>query len=152
MSRPSARRYLGWTEFLVIGLLVVFFAILVIFMVQMRNTADDDTPAASTFPANLDELVAAADVVSGEQLVTQHGCVACHVQGVANHIAPPFAGLGDLASSRRPGLTANEYLYESIVHPAVFVVDDYQPIMAENFGSVLSDAQIADIIAYLLTQ
>ncbi len=77
--------------------------------------------------------------------------MACHRLGVASKIAPTFEGIAERAASRRAPLTAAAYIYESITHPTAYVVEGFQPAMPQNFSERLTDRELGDIIAYLLT-
>ena len=96
-------------------------------------------------------LLQDADPANGASLIEQYECVACHRLAVANNSAPPFVDVAERAATRRPPLTAAAYIYESIVHPAAFVVAGYNTVMPQNFRDRLSDRELGDIIAYLLT-
>jgi hypothetical protein len=67
-------------------------------------------------------------------------------------IGPSLAGIASHAGSRVAGLSAEEYIRASIVHPSEFVVPGFQDVMQKNFGDVLSSGQINDLIAYLMTE
>ena len=68
-------------------------------------------------------------------------------------IGPSFYGIADRAGERVPGLTAEEYLHQSIVEPNAFVVPGYPSgQMIQNFGQILTEEQIQDLIAFLMTQ
>jgi hypothetical protein len=44
------------------------------------------------------------------------------------------------------------YLYTSITNPNAYIVEGYQPnVMIQTYGQTLSDQDLADILAYLLT-
>jgi mono/diheme cytochrome c family protein len=77
----------------------------------------------------------------------QAGCQACHGTGTG----PDLAGVGTRAATRKPGLSADQYLHESIMQPSALVVDGFADIMPKNFGQRMSAQNLADIIAYLLT-
>ncbi len=96
-------------------------------------------------------LLQDADPAQGSVLVEQYGCIACHRIGAANKIAPAFVGIADRAATRRPPLTAAAYIYESITNPTAFEVEGFNPAMPQNFRERLSDRELGDIIAYLLT-
>jgi len=67
-------------------------------------------------------------------------------------IGPSFYGIADRAGERIPGLTAEEYLRQSIIDPNAFVVSGYpEGQMIQNFGTILTEDQINDLIAFLLT-
>ncbi|MCB9111909.1 MAG: 4Fe-4S dicluster domain-containing protein [Anaerolineales bacterium] len=81
------------------------------------------------------------------------GCRICHsLQKDERIIGPSFYGIADRAGNRVPGLTAEEYLHQSIVEPNAFVVPGYPSgQMIQNFGDILTEEQIEDLIAFLMT-
>lgn len=48
------------------------------------------------------------------------------------------------------GLSAEEYLRESIIDPRAFVVEGYQSIM-QSFKFLLSEEDVDGLVAFLLT-
>jgi hypothetical protein len=49
-------------------------------------------------------------------------------------------------------MSAAEYLRESIVEPDAYVVEGFQPgTMTGDFDTVLTEQEIDDLVAYLLT-
>ncbi|MFN8399726.1 MAG: hydrogenase iron-sulfur subunit [Anaerolineales bacterium] len=82
------------------------------------------------------------------------GCRICHSLTKGEKIiGPSFYGIADRAGERVPGLTAEEYLHQSIVEPNAFVVPGYPSgQMIQNFGQILTEEQIEDLIAFLMTQ
>jgi len=81
------------------------------------------------------------------------GCRVCHsLEPGAVIIGPSFDGVATAAVTRVPGLTAEEYLRESIVDPDAFVVDGFDPgVMLQNFNESLTNEQIDNLVAFLLT-
>ncbi|MEN8040709.1 MAG: hydrogenase iron-sulfur subunit [Actinomycetota bacterium] len=81
------------------------------------------------------------------------GCRVCHsLKPDQVVVGPTFDGIGTRAESTVPGLTAEEYLYESIVDPDAYVVDGFEPgVMLPNFSDLLTEEQIGDLVAFLLT-
>ena len=81
------------------------------------------------------------------------GCRICHsLQKDERIIGPSFYGIADRAGNRVPGLTAEEYLHQSIVEPNAFLVPgDTSGQMIQNFGDILTEEQIEDLIAFLMT-
>ncbi|MBI3169903.1 MAG: hydrogenase iron-sulfur subunit [Chloroflexi bacterium] len=99
------------------------------------------------------------DPKAGEQLYYENasgvnaGCRICHSL-VKNEkiIGPSFYGIADRAGERVPGLTAEEYLHQSIIEPNAFIVPGYPSgQMIQNFGDILTEEQIQDLIAFLMT-
>lgn len=96
-------------------------------------------------------LLEDADPANGAKLIQAQICAACHLLAPESPIAPNFAELAVAAHIRRPPLTAAAYIYESIVDPLAYVVEGYGPSMPQDYREKLSDKEIGDIIAYLLT-
>ncbi|KAA0271685.1 MAG: hypothetical protein EDM79_13550 [Chloroflexi bacterium] len=99
------------------------------------------------------------DPAAGEQIYQETasgvnaGCRICHSL-VENEriIGPSFYGIADRAAERVPGMTAEEYLRQSILEPNAFVVPGYpEGQMIQNFGDILTGEQIQDLIAFLMT-
>ena len=94
---------------------------------------------------------------SGESLYdVKFGCTSCHRNAAS---APDTIGTWTrvttmrLAEAQFAGYTAERYVVESIVQPGAYVVDGYSSgVMPANFGSEMTDQQLADIVAYLRTQ
>lgn len=101
----------------------------------------------------------ASDVAAGDQLFhqtvigTNAGCVTCHSteQGVTI-VGPSLAGIATTAATAEAGKTAEEFIKESIVDPNKVVTQGFNPnIMPQNWGQVLSEQQINQLVAYLMT-
>jgi hypothetical protein len=81
------------------------------------------------------------------------GCVACHSLTPDQVIVGPSqAGLASRAGDRKPGYSAELYIYESIAHPNDFIVTGFQPnLMPQDFKQRFAPPEMADLIAYLMT-
>ena len=67
-------------------------------------------------------------------------------------VGPSLAGVKAVASQEVPGQSAEAYLRESIVDPDAHVVEGFSPgVMPSTYGTQLSDEQITDLVAYLMT-
>lgn len=99
------------------------------------------------------------DPEAGEKLYnetslgTNASCRICHsLEPGDDLVGPSFAGIATRAGSRIPGLSAEEYLRQSIVDPDAFIVDGFPSgMMVPNFDETLSDAQIDDLVAFLMS-
>jgi len=99
------------------------------------------------------------DPVAGERIYYETasgvnaGCRICHsLEKGEKIIGPSFYGIANRAGNRVPGLTAEEYLHQSIVEPNAFIVPGYPSgQMIQTFGQILTEDQISDIIAFLMT-
>lgn len=140
----------NWAVYLVLMLLVAFSAF---FMIQLLSASDELPPAsiveAGMYADRVSALLASADPVRGETLLTTYACTGCH--RVGRNVAPSFSGIADRAHNQRPPLTTAEYLYESIIHPGAYVVDGYANAMVQDYAERIPDADLGDLIAYLLT-
>ena len=100
---------------------------------------------------------ALADAGSGEKLFNQSNneapaCAACHtITGESSGIGNTLAGIAAAAGERVAGQSAEEYLYWSILRPGRHLVAGYSNIMYAGYEHSLEAADIADLIAYLLT-
>lgn len=104
------------------------------------------------------------DVVSGETpaewedllqetvLEEQPGCSTCHsLEPGQVIVGPSLAGVGARAGDRVEGLTAEEYIEQSIRNPDAYVVEGFEEGTMPSWDEILSDAQIEALVAYLLT-
>jgi hypothetical protein len=81
-------------------------------------------------------------------------CSTCHrvVSGqVGFSIGPNLAGIGEHAGTRFARLSAEEYLRQSILEPERYIVSGYRDIMFPDYSTHLTEQNIQDLIAYLLT-
>jgi mono/diheme cytochrome c family protein len=102
------------------------------------------------------------DAAAGEALSVSLGCTACHITTATGPAWLPTAeqpGIGERATTEftLPEYTGNatsaeQYLFESIVDPNVFLVSGFASgLMPQNYSTTLTDQNMADLIAYLLS-
>jgi cytochrome c2 len=91
---------------------------------------------------------------AGKAIVEGKGrCLLCHsIQESRTARAPEWEGVGGRASTRKPGMSAAEYLVESLYNPDAFVVEGYsknqmKPANKNPIG--LTDTEILAVISYL---
>jgi mono/diheme cytochrome c family protein len=90
----------------------------------------------------------------GQVVFLQAGCNACHtITGLSTGtLAPPLDGIATRAATRVAGLSAEEYIHQSIVDPSAYVVEGFPDgLMPQTFAETLSEEQINDLVAFLLT-
>lgn len=115
-----------------VGVKVAFFALLVmgtytyfansIPQIESRPPQELSLEGGNVTPAQL--------VRAGEEIFTTKGtCEVCHRIGQKGTRAPDLAGIGARAARTRPGQSAKQYIIESLLQPAAFVVEGYPPIM-----------------------
>jgi cytochrome c553 len=81
-------------------------------------------------------------------------CSICHQ--VANgqvgfSVGPNLAGISERAGTQVGGLTAEEYLRQSILEPRRHIVTGYRDIMYPDYGAHLTEQDVQNLIAYLST-
>ncbi|MGH2379264.1 MAG: c-type cytochrome [Candidatus Limnocylindria bacterium] len=115
------------------------------------------TPGASIAPLVSAGPVAAPPGPSGAHerglaLFYAKGCVTCHrkagLEG-GHAIGPDLTGLAERAATRRPGLSAEAYVRESLRAPTAFTVPGYREGAMPDLA--LSDAEIDALTAFLLS-
>jgi nitric oxide reductase subunit C len=80
-------------------------------------------------------------------------CSTCHsLEADVVVVGPSLAGVATRAETRVQGMSAEQYLRDSILNPGDFVVPGFRDAMQRNFGDTLTGEQINDLIAFLLTQ
>lgn len=99
--------------------------------------------------------VSADPVERGQLVYTDNGCTSCHTLGALSSgvVGPNLTQIGVTAVTRKDGLSAEDYLRQSILNPNAYVVDTYpQDVMPKNFSEVTSPEQLDDLVAFLLAQ
>ncbi len=116
-----------------------------------------DAPAATTAPEPTQAPPAstgpAGDAGNGKILFATNsvfGCSHCHSTGTFKGVGPGLAGVLEQAASRVEGMSAEEYIEQSIRDPGAFVVSGFPDNMPKEYGS-LPDSDIQDLIAYVST-
>ncbi len=106
---------------------------------------------------------AAPDPLRGRQLfhsqtvLTGEGapsCVTCHgiEPGEETGVGPNLSDIGSRAATTVDGQSAEEYLRTSITDPDAYLAGGYQEgIMYRQYEQALTEQQIDDLVAYLLT-
>jgi mono/diheme cytochrome c family protein len=98
---------------------------------------------------------AADPVARGRQVFLDAGCGGCHtIDGLtAGTVGPNQTNIGTIAGTRVPGQSAEEYIRESILNPSAHVVEGFPDnVMPKNFGELLSQEELDDLVAFLLAQ
>ncbi len=99
-----------------------------------------DTGAA----AGGDDLVAVGESLFGEN------CAGCH--GATDGAGPAFSGMAERAATRVDGMSAEDYIHESIVDPSAYVVEGFADIMPKTYGEDFDDEQINGLVAYVMAE
>lgn len=82
------------------------------------------------------------------------GCPICHSLIKDFKLAgPSLYGIAERAKKAKAGMSAEEYIRESIVNPSIYVVDGFRhDVMYPYYGNDLEQEEIDNLIAFLLTQ
>lgn len=104
-------------------------------------------------PARGDELF---HTVFNNTSTGPYACATCHNAASEDRlIGPGLYNLRGHADHRVEGEVTEVYIYNSILHPNDFIVPAEPPypanLMPNNYRDLLSDQDLYDIIAYLLT-
>jgi cytochrome c551/c552 len=119
--------------------------------IRMRPVGAALDPALDATPMALESLPA-GDASNGQALFRSEGCFACHaLESDESGVGPSLAGIAERAAAHNG--SAEAYLVESIVDPDAYIVDGFQDgIMPQGFGQRLTEQQLADLVAFLLSQ
>jgi cytochrome c551/c552 len=82
------------------------------------------------------------------------GCVTCHsMEPDVVLVGPSHNGVGARAATYVDGVSAEEYLMESITEPDAHLVEGFAAgIMYQNYAAELDQSDIDDLVAFLLTK
>ncbi|MER2600228.1 MAG: cytochrome c [Caldilineales bacterium] len=139
--------------------------VMLLVMVALLAACGGGSSSDSAAPA---PAAGGPDAAKGKVLFNQPvlagnaGCATCHTLEVGKVlVGPSFAGLATRAGSAVPGLSAEEYLRQSITDPNAHLaagctatdlaVPCNPDIMLKDWGTKLTPEQMNDIIAYLMT-
>ncbi len=137
------------------------------------NWADCERPVEVLFaPVTVEDFLALeteylkivpGDAHSGQQVYSTYGCNACHgsLDEIGSSTVGPWLGnLKEISGTRVEGISAAQYVYESILDPNAFIVPDCPfgsctrpSLMPGTFGSsfmVRNPQDLADLLVYLL--
>jgi mono/diheme cytochrome c family protein len=87
----------------------------------------------------------------GQQLFSQY-CAACHsTVGDAVIVGPAMAGVATRAETRVAGLSAHDYMAESILDPSAYLVPGFDDLMPKTWGKTLTGEELDALVAFMLT-
>lgn len=108
-----------------------------------------------------EDVAAIGDAANGERLFAQAtigannapGCITCHsLEPDVVIVGPSQAGLATRAQTRVAGMSAADYIHQSIVEPNAYIVEGFaEGLMYQNYGTDLTEQEINDLVAYTLT-
>ncbi len=103
-------------------------------------------------PIAEEEAPAIASAATAEEAITKHGCGTCHlVLAEEGEVGPPLKNVGSIAGTRVEGLSAEDYIRQSIMTPNAFIVPDFEPdMMPPDFIEKMTVKELEMIIAFLV--
>ncbi len=123
-------------------------------------TPTEEVAAAPSDP--IVALVTLANAANGEAIFNQDfeteigvwQCANCHnVDNPEVKVGPSLLGVPQHAAERVEGEIAQRYIYNSIMQPQAYIVEGFEEgqQMPPNYSELLSDTQVYDLVAYLMT-
>lgn len=94
------------------------------------------------------------ELQAGRQVFQEKGCVACHAtEGDTVLVGPPLTHIATVAETRKPGMSAEEYIRESILNPSAFIVPGFPgpPSPMPVFQGNITDQELDSLLKYLLS-
>lgn len=129
---------------------------------EAPTEAPTDTPVPTEAPT--EDESASSNEVTGDPAAGQvlfetfmaqanFACNTCHlVDSEAQLIGPGLQNVSVRGETRVAGLSAVEYIRQSIMEPSAYVVEGYPDmLMPQVYASIFTDAQIDDLVAYLMS-
>lgn len=125
----------------------------------------EPTATSTDIPAAEPETESAStgDAANGQALFNEmrnevsFSCATCHsADSNMRLIGPGLLGIGEIAATRIDGMSAEDYLRDSILHPNNYIVEDENGVpypaslMPQTYADVWTEEQVEDLIAYLL--
>ena len=105
------------------------------------------TPKTDTLPKG---DAANGAVLFAEAINGAPACTTCHTLDGSTVVGPSLQGYAERAATRTD-LSAEAYTLQRITQPATHIVEGFPNAMYAQYGQKLSQQQLSDLIAYLLT-
>jgi cytochrome c2 len=127
------------------------FLVLVTLMLGLAACGGGGGQASPTTPAGGGGDAAQGKTIFNE--VASPPCSSCHsIEPGVTLVGPSLAGIGSKAGTLEQGKSAEAFLHEAIVDPNAYIPEGFAAnIMPTTYGSQLSEQQINDLVAYLLS-
>jgi mono/diheme cytochrome c family protein len=102
----------------------------------------------------LGDIAAGGELFETELELTgpDSACSTCHTLDGIDGRSPSLAGISARAVERVEGLSDIDYLRQSILDPAAFEEQEWPAVMPRTYADSLTEQQVNDLIAFLLTQ
>jgi mono/diheme cytochrome c family protein len=98
------------------------------------------------------ETRATDPIERGRQVYREKNCGSCHrIGNEGGTVGPSLTHIATVAETRTPGLTADEYLRESVRDPGAYVVPGYPDTMPRGLDRGMTQEDFDDLVLFLLT-
>ena len=88
----------------------------------------------------------------GRQLYRQLDCGRCHViDGDGGRLGPDLSHIGAVGEEREPGVSADDYIRESLLSPGSYIVPGYNDVMPRGLARRLSQSDLDALVLYLVS-
>ncbi len=135
--------------------LTIFLLLLLSFGLAACGGGGDEPEAGG-------ETSSVGNAANGERLFNETiigsasapGCITCHsLEPGVVIVGPSHSDIGARAETAVEGMSAEDYLRQSIVEPNAHITEGYtEGVMYQNYGEELTNTQINDLVAFMLTQ
>ena len=122
------------------------------------------TSSTTTTQPTTPDVASIGDAAHGHEIATVFDgatCFYCHtldeseplrLEALRTPLGPRLEVVSSIAGDRVPGLSAEEYLRESILDPAAYVVEgEWSREMLGGYRYSLSEEDVDDLVAFLLS-
>lgn len=97
------------------------------------------------------------DAARGEEVFNTGGasqvpCATCHSLDGTDLVGPSLQSISERAGERIDGVSAEDYIRQSIVSPSAYLTDGFSDVMPKNYGAALSAEDIDALVAFLMQQ
>lgn len=94
---------------------------------------------------------APSSAATAEEAIQKHGCGMCHaVLSESGEMGPPLKNAGSVAATRVQGMSASDYIRQSILEPNAFVPKGFDPdMMPGDFGEKMTGKELEMIVKFL---
>jgi cytochrome c oxidase subunit 2 len=105
---------------------------------------------AIAFTLACEEPAATEPLARGRQLFRKLDCGQCHLMdGVGGQLGPDLSHIGTTAATRRAGVSAEDYVRESILTPGAYVVPGYNDVMPRGLARNLSQSDLDALVLFV---
>ena len=117
-------------------------------------------PVAVSASASSSSSAPASAAKTAPEILKAMACFACHtiasVDFMVGKVGPELSHIGTNAATRKPGMSAKDYIRESILDPNAFIAPDCPDgpckspsLMPPNFGDQLTARQLDTLVEFL---